>query len=108
MRIFLRDQWRFYLRSPFPGVFSRDGLLGAYFQSAAWIYNFWHYGFPLAVTGNAILIGRDERVSRWSARFAIGCSAVIVLALVAALTFYGSSRVSVGGFLPKRRRKARG
>lgn len=31
----------------YPGVFAADGLLGAGTQSTAWLYNFWHGGFPL-------------------------------------------------------------
>lgn len=33
----------------FPGSFSRTGLLDAGSQTAAWLYVFWHAGFPLAV-----------------------------------------------------------
>ena len=33
----------------FPGVFSPTGLLGAGSQSTAWLYMFWHAGFPLFV-----------------------------------------------------------
>jgi signal transduction histidine kinase len=76
----------------FPGVFSRAGLLGADFQSAAWIYNFWHYGFPLAVIVYATLIGRAGRISRWPARSAIGCSIAIVLALVIGLALLSTTR----------------
>jgi two-component system sensor histidine kinase/response regulator len=33
----------------FPGLFSAEGLLGAGPQSTAWLYMFWHTGFPLVV-----------------------------------------------------------
>jgi signal transduction histidine kinase len=33
----------------FPGLFSPTGLLGAGAQSTAWLYMFWHVGFPLLV-----------------------------------------------------------
>jgi diguanylate cyclase (GGDEF)-like protein len=33
----------------FPGVFTRTGLLGAGPQSAAWMWVFWHAGFPALV-----------------------------------------------------------
>jgi diguanylate cyclase (GGDEF)-like protein len=33
----------------FPGVFTRTGLLGAGPHSAAWMWIFWHAGFPLLV-----------------------------------------------------------
>jgi PAS domain S-box-containing protein len=38
----------------FPGVFAPTGLLGAGLQTAAWVYMFWHGGFPLFVIGYAI------------------------------------------------------
>jgi len=37
----------------FPGLFSPTGLLGAGPQSTAWLYTFWHGGFPLAVIAYA-------------------------------------------------------
>lgn len=37
----------------FPGLFSATGLLGATPQSTAWIYMFWHAGFPLFVLAYA-------------------------------------------------------
>ena len=51
----------------FPGEFSPTGLLGAGLQSAAWIYNFWHFGFPLGVIVYAIHLGRLEKKSYGSA-----------------------------------------
>ena len=39
----------------FPGVFSPTGLLNAGPQSTAWMYMFWHGGFPLFVLGYALL-----------------------------------------------------
>ncbi|NIE62410.1 sensor domain-containing diguanylate cyclase [Burkholderia sp. Ax-1719] len=33
----------------FPGIFTRNGLLGAGPHSAAWMWIFWHAGFPLLV-----------------------------------------------------------
>ena len=43
---------------PSPGLFSSTGLLGAGVQSTAWIYMFWHAGFPLFVLGYAL--ARDQ------------------------------------------------
>jgi diguanylate cyclase (GGDEF)-like protein len=37
----------------FPGLFSPTGLLGAGPQTTAWLYMFWHGGFPLFVIGYA-------------------------------------------------------
>jgi hypothetical protein len=45
----------------FPGLFSAGGLLGAGPQSTAWIYMFWHAGFPLFVMAYAVLKTREER-----------------------------------------------
>src|ERR687888_1066758 len=39
----------------FPGLFSSGGLLGATPQSTAWLYMFWHGGFPLFVIAYARL-----------------------------------------------------
>ena len=39
----------------FPGLFSPTGLLGAGPQSTAWLYTFWHGGFPLVVIAYAAL-----------------------------------------------------
>ena len=39
----------------FPGLFAPGGLLGAGPQSTAWIYMFWHAGFPLFVLAYALL-----------------------------------------------------
>ncbi len=45
----------------FPGLFAAGGLLGAGPQSTAWIYMFWHAGFPLFVMAYALLKVREER-----------------------------------------------
>ncbi|MHA6844817.1 GGDEF domain-containing protein [Ralstonia syzygii] len=45
----------------FPGLFAPGGLLGAGPQSTAWIYMFWHAGFPLFVMAYAVLKVREER-----------------------------------------------
>ena len=39
----------------FPGLFTPTGLLAAGPQSTAWIYMFWHSGFPLFVLAYALL-----------------------------------------------------
>ena len=39
----------------YPGVFSETGLLDAGPQSTAWIYMFWHAGFPIFVIAYALL-----------------------------------------------------
>lgn len=42
----------------YPGVFSETGLLGAGPQSTAWLYMFWHAGFPIFVIAYALLKDR--------------------------------------------------
>ena len=42
----------------FPGLFSATGLLGATTQTTAWLYMFWHGGFPLFVLGYVALKSR--------------------------------------------------
>lgn len=39
----------------FPGAFTPAGLLGATPQTTAWLYVFWHGGFPLFVIGYVVL-----------------------------------------------------
>ncbi|MES2075818.1 MAG: diguanylate cyclase [Pseudomonadota bacterium] len=46
----------------FPGLFSATGLLGAGPQSTAWLYMFWHGGFPLFVLAYARLQGAELRM----------------------------------------------
>jgi len=43
----------------FPGLFAPAGLLGAGPQSTAWLYMFWHGGFPLFVIAYAWLSHRE-------------------------------------------------
>jgi signal transduction histidine kinase len=72
----------------FPGLFTPAGLLGAGPQSTAWLYMFWHAGFPLAVIGYALLKGRraDDPPSAVRARTAVMRAVVLVAAIVVALT----------------------
>ena len=43
----------------FPGAFAPSGLLGGGLQTTAWLFIFWHLGFPVSVIGYACL--RDEK-----------------------------------------------
>jgi signal transduction histidine kinase/ActR/RegA family two-component response regulator len=43
----------------FPGAFAPTGLLGAGPHTTAWLFNFWHGGFPLFVIGYAVLNARE-------------------------------------------------
>ena len=60
----------------FPGLFAPTGLLGAGPQTTAWLYMFWHAGFPLVVVGYALLKERDRAAAPaawppWSAVLAV-------------------------------------
>ena len=71
----------------FPGLFSATGLLDAGEQTTAWIYMFWHSGFPLFVVAYALIRQRPEHDrlngSIWLAAIT---GVVAVVALVCALT----------------------
>jgi signal transduction histidine kinase len=77
----------------FPGAFSPTGLLGAGMQSAAWLYIFWHFGFPIAVIGYVFL--KDKSSVRHSAFSAISQTVVIVIALVCFLTWIATAEEQV-------------
>ena len=69
----------------FPGAFTPTGLLGAGTQTAAWLYVFWHLGFPVAVAGYALLKRHGPHAG--SVASAIGWSVSIVVGVVGALTW---------------------
>src|SRR5258706_8789234 len=68
----------------FPGVFAPGGLLGSGPQTTAWLYMFWHGGFPLLVVAYAWLKGGapDKR----PAGAMIALAAGLALAAVCAAT----------------------
>src|SRR5215469_13008238 len=80
----------------FPGEFSPSGLLGAGLQTSAWIYNFWHYGFPVAVIGYVILLSLGTK-TRHATLSAISWSVAIVIGLVSVLTWLATAGAE---FLP--------
>jgi len=45
----------------FPGLFAEAGLLGAGPQSTAWLYMFWHAGFPVLVIAYAWISARNGK-----------------------------------------------
>jgi two-component system, sensor histidine kinase and response regulator len=67
----------------FPGLVSPTGWLGAGPQTTAWLYMFWHLGFPLAVLGYVALGERRSAISAW---FMVGAVAAGVTALAALAT----------------------
>jgi len=48
----------------FPGLFAPAGVLGAGPQTTAWLYFFWHGGFPLFVAAYALLKDRPHQAGR--------------------------------------------
>ncbi len=70
----------------FPGLFAESGLLGAGTQSTAWIYMFWHGGFPVVVFYYALLKRDDAQSVRTATAPAIAFSIIAVAALVVVLT----------------------
>ena len=73
----------------FPGAFASAGLLGAGPQTTAWLYVFWHGGFPLFVMAYAVLRRRERShgaAAAWSAGAAIMGSIAGVVAIVVVLT----------------------
>jgi|RhiMetdeSRZDD1v2_1073273.scaffolds.fasta_scaffold60334_2 signal transduction histidine kinase len=70
----------------FPGLFTATGLLGAGSQSTAWLYMFWHGGFPLFViayatmqNGSAQQIAGPREVLSWALIVAGAVCAVAAL-----------------------------
>jgi len=82
----------------FPGLFAPAGLLGAGPQSTAWIYMFWHSGFPIVVIVYALLkdAERETAEPHGSSRAAVAASVAVVLAAACALTLVAT----VGDVLP--------
>lgn len=69
----------------FPGAFAPAGFLGAGVQTTAWLYIFWHFGFPAALSAYALL-KNDPSGIRGSIRSAIGRCVAITVGIVLALT----------------------
>jgi signal transduction histidine kinase len=71
-----------------PGAFAPTGLLGAKLQSAAWLYDFWKIGLPLALIPYALLKNANSGTvkSERSLRGIILGSVAITIAIVCGLT----------------------
>jgi diguanylate cyclase (GGDEF)-like protein len=67
----------------FPGLFTPSGLLGAGVQTTAWLYMFWHGGFPLFVIGYALC--GVEQPRRAHAAMLLMAAAVAALVVACAL-----------------------
>jgi PAS domain S-box-containing protein len=77
----------------FPGLFSDAGLLGAGAQTTAWIYMFWHGGFPLFVILYSSLKRRTDDVDqpRPSDPLRVGWAIATVLGAATALTLLATA-----------------
>lgn len=70
----------------FPGAFATAGLIGGGMQTTAWLYVFWHGGFPLFVMAYALLRGSDARFRHWHGRrpgvaAGVAIGAIVVLSV---------------------------
>jgi signal transduction histidine kinase len=76
-----------------PGIFPAGGFLGAGLQTTAWLYLFWHAGFPLFGIAYARLKEQEGAQTLWhgSVQAAILWSVVIVIGIVCALTVLASA-----------------
>lgn len=65
----------------FPGLFTSTGLLGAGPQTTAWLYMFWHGGFPLFVVAYTLLRGEfgGADLILWCITAAVSAAAFAVL-----------------------------
>jgi signal transduction histidine kinase/ActR/RegA family two-component response regulator len=68
----------------FPGLFAPTGLLGAGPQTTAWLFMFWHGGFPLCVIAYALLKDPAERTGRGAGRAGAAIAASVAGVLIAA------------------------
>src|SRR5437867_3055852 len=77
----------------FPGLFAPTGLLGAGPQSTAWLYMFWHGGFPLLVIGYALLKSPDVEAGGQQGRpiFAVLGSAAAAPVVAGAFTLLATA-----------------
>ena len=81
----------------YPGLFSPTGLLGAGPQTTAWLYMFWHGGFPAAIIAYVWLRSRESRaspsvpVAQGSSRRAILAGVAVVLTAAFVLTLLATA-----------------
>lgn len=81
----------------FPGLFSPMGLLGAGVQSTAWLYIFWHGGFPFFVVTYTLLKNRKTAVPLPRTVMSILSSVAIIFAVAVGLVLCATTWQS---FLP--------
>jgi signal transduction histidine kinase len=84
----------------FPGAFAPTDF-GASAQSEAWLYAFWHIGFPLALFAYSWLKNADppKNVPRISSRAAVGWSVALTAGLVFGLWWVSTDADSLPALL---------
>jgi signal transduction histidine kinase len=75
----------------FPGLLAPNGSLGAGPQSTAWIYMFWHAGFPLGLIAYAIVKDNGNGHMRMNAPAAIAIGCLVTVAAVGAFTLLATA-----------------
>jgi PAS domain S-box-containing protein len=77
----------------FPGLFAPTGLLGAGPQTTAWLFMFWHGGFPVLVICYALLkrVDGERAAARGAGRAAMVSAAVAVIATAVAFTLIATA-----------------
>ena len=69
----------------FPGLFAPDGLFDPGPQTTAWLYMYWHAGFPASVIAYVFLKEKPGLATVRDVRLAIGSTAAVALGGAAAL-----------------------
>ena len=77
----------------FPGLLAPAGLLGANPQTTAWMYMFWHAGFPALAIAYALTPRRDEAPPRRPWAMVGACVAAALAATIAFTALATSSLV---------------
>ena len=74
----------------FPGLFAPTGLFGAGPQSTAWLYMFWHGGFPIFVIASLHPKTRERKIEPTRVLRAIVVALVSVAAAAAMFSFWAT------------------
>jgi len=62
-------------------------------QTTGWLYEFWHFGFPIAVILYVVLKNQapENRVSHKSTRTAVAVSVAVVIGIVVGLSWLATA-----------------
>lgn len=84
----------------FPGAFTPSGLLGAKEQTTAWLYVFWHGGFPLFVIAYALIRRRTRNTPKFLVSNPYKAMFVAVVTVVALAIGLAALATAGHDFLP--------